>query len=998
MHDRRSEIDGRLGRWVPERIAPVTHTVLGELALEVWHVPASPDGTAGEPVPFEVARGAVYQPARVGDRWGPAWGTAWFHVTGTVPATATRPELLIDLGWAGRRPGMQAEGLVHRPDGSIVKALNPLNNWIPVTPGEVVDLYVEAAANPVIGPGYGVTAEGDRETSTRTPIYRITRADVCEVNTDVVELAADLDVLDQLRRTLGDSPQAYRVLYGIEAALDALDPDDVVGTAAAARAELAPLLAGPAHASAHRVSAVGHAHIDSAWLWPVRETMRKVARTVGNVVHLMDIDPDLVHCMSSAQQWDWLRTQRPELFERVLAHVETGRFVPTGGMWVESDTNLVGGEAMARQFVMGKRWFIEHTGIEPEEVWLPDSFGYTAALPQIVRLAGFKWFLTQKISWNTVNKFPHHTFWWEGIDGSRVFTHFPPADTYNGTLSGTELARSANNSRDKGKASRALIPFGFGDGGGGPTREMLARARRTRDLEGSPRVVVESPRAFFAAAEQDYPDAPVWVGELYLEIHRGTYTSQARTKQGNRRSEHLLREAELWCATAAVRGLLPYPYDELEELWRLVLLQQFHDILPGSSIAWVHREAEHNYAAIARRLETLITAALDALTDGDQAPRALMANAAPVPVRGVAAGAVGVPEPSRATSVAGRTLDNGVLRLSLDRAGAITELTDLRAGRDVLPPGGRGALLQLHRDTPTKWDAWDLDRHYRQHAVDLTGEVTRSGDGLLVSYDFGSSTAEITVTLDDDQVLLDVVVDWHEREKVLKLGFDLDVHTDQARYETQFGHVVRPTHENTSWDEARFEVCAHRWIQVADGGYGVAIANDSTYGHDVTRRPRRGGGTFSRARLTLLRAPRYPDPESDQGRHRFRVALVPGADVARAAAAGYALNLPLRRVDGAAVDPLVRIGAVGPDGAAIVETVKLAEDRSGDLVVRLYESRGARSATVVRTTLEDERVVETDLLERELGDGDSPRSQIGLDPIRLGVGPFQIVTLRFARR
>ncbi|MBO0846331.1 MAG: hypothetical protein J2P22_13045, partial [Nocardioides sp.] len=329
-------------------------------------------------------------------------------------------------------------------------------------------------------------------------------ADLCHLETEVQELVADLEVLDGLRRSLPDeSHRSRQLLDAIERALDTLDLADVKGSAAAARAQLAPALATPAAPGGHTISAVGHAHIDSAWLWPVRETVRKVGRTVANVVQLLDTDDTLVYAMSSAQQWAWLEEHHPDLFSRVLEHVRTGRFVPVGGMWVESDTNLVGGEAMVRQFLAGKRWFAEHLGVEPREVWLPDTFGYTAALPQIVTLAGMRWFLTQKISWNTTNPFPHHSFWWEGIDGTRVFTHFPPVDTYNSTLSGEELAHSAASFRDKGVASRALVPFGYGDGGGGPTRDMLARARRTADLDGSPRVRVEAPDAFFTAAAEE---------------------------------------------------------------------------------------------------------------------------------------------------------------------------------------------------------------------------------------------------------------------------------------------------------------------------------------------------------------------------------------------------------------------------------------------------------------------------------------------------------------
>jgi alpha-mannosidase len=1016
MHDRRREIEERLGRFMEERLRPALLRPLVPLDLEVWHVPTAEDGGPGEPVPFEVARAAAYAPARVGDRWGPAWGTSWFRVRGRVPDDARHPEVAFDLGWSTRRPGMQAEALALRADGSVVKALNPLNSWLPVAPGEEVDLFVEAAANPTIGPGYRPTTEGDRATSTRTPLYSVSRAEVCERDPDLAELNADIDVLDGLWRTLADQdPRRWDVFEAFDRMLDLLDPDDVAAHAAEARAVLAPLLRRPAHPSAHRVSAVGHAHIDSAWLWPVRETVRKVGRTVANVVHLLDTTEDLVHCMSSAQQWAWLQERQPELFERVMAHVRDGRFVPVGGMWVESDTNMVGGEAMVRQFVHGKSWMREHLGVDCEEVWLPDSFGYTAALPQIVRLAGFRWFLTQKISWNTVNRFPHHTFWWEGIDGTRVFTHFPPADTYNGSLSANELDRASRQFREKGVATRSLIPFGFGDGGGGPTREMLARARRTADLEGSPRVAVEPPRAFFEKAEEEYAErAPVWVGELYLEIHRGTYTSQARTKQGNRRSEHLLREAELWSATADVRGLLDYPYVELRRAWDTVLLNQFHDILPGSSISWVHREAERQYADVAGALEGIVERATESLAgtaSADEDAEPVELNAAPVPSATGVPPLAGAPRAPRADPTrTGRdgddvVLDNGMLRARVDPRGAVRSLVHLPTGRETVPPGGAVNLLQLHRDTPNKWDAWDIDRFYRHVGTDVNGvastgstiEAVEDDDTVRVHHAFGDSTAVQRISLRPGSTQLDIEteVDWHEREKLLKLAVDADVHTDHARYETQFGHVTRPTHENTTWDAARFEVCAHRWVQVADAGFGVAVANDATYGHDVTRHPREGGGTFSRVRLTLLRAPRYPDPETDQGRHLFRCAVVPAAGVRQAVAAGYRLNLPARLVAGSPVEPLVRVdGSV--EGSVYVEAVKLAEDRSGDVVVRLYEGAGARSAATVRPTFAVSSVAEVDLLEQAL-----PADALqGVDEdgtARVVLRPFQIVTLRLGR-
>ena len=337
-----------------------------------------------------------------------------------------------------------------------------------------------------------------------------------------------------------------------------------------------------------------------------------------------------------------------------------------------------------------------------------------------------RWFLTQKISWNEVNEFPHHTFWWEGIDGSRVFTHFPPADTYNGTLSGTEIDRSAKNFRDKERATHALIPFGFGDGGGGPTREMLQGHTGTPDMAGSPRVVLASPPQFFEQAEAEYPDAPVWAGELYLEIHRGTYTSQHRTKDGNRRSEHLLREAELWSATAAVRGLLDYPADELREAWRLTLLQQFHDILPGSAIAWVHQEAERNYAALAETLTGIIERAQAALGGGSF-------NAGPVELDGVPAlgASPAAGEPADVVAEAegdGFVLSNDALTVRIDAGGVIRSIHDVVADREVVAPGGAANLLQAHPDVPNNWDAWDIDSFYRHRVTDLTeGSVTVSG-------------------------------------------------------------------------------------------------------------------------------------------------------------------------------------------------------------------------------------------------------------------------------
>ncbi len=1003
MHDNTALIEQRLRRSLG-RIREQVYSQRAVLDVAAWQAP-------GEPVPVEEGLTAPYAPLRVGEAWGPAWSTTWFRFTGRVPRSwsGCTVQALLDLGFDETRTGFHAEGLVYSLDGRPLKGLNPRTQWVrvasPADGGEPVELYVEGAANPMIlgpdGMDFRPTTLGDRDTAGQDPLYRVVRAELAVFEQEVWELQQDLEVLGQLVAELSvRQPRRWQVLAAVNRALDRIDLQDVAATAPAARAELAGVLEAANPASVHRLSAVGHAHIDSAWLWPTRETVRKVARTAANVTDLMDHHPELVFAMSSAQQFAWLQEHRPEVWARVREKVATGQFVPVGGMWVEADTNMPGGEALARQFAYGKRFFLDELDVETREVWLPDSFGYSAALPQLIELSGSRWFLTQKISWNQTNRFPHHSFLWEGLDGTRVFTHFPPVDTYNSELTGAELAHASANFSDKAGATTSLLPFGHGDGGGGPTREMVARAARLIDLDGSPRVTVERPAEFFARAEGEYADPPIWAGELYLEYHRGTYTSQARTKRGNRRCEHLLREAELWCATATVRRGTPYPTEALDRLWKLVLLQQFHDILPGSSIRWVHREAVANYEAAERELEEIIAGALAAFAGTGK--DTLVANAAPHGRDGVPALGMAPERPTEASPVRvrpdgeGYLLDNGVVRVAIDADGLLSSVRDLVHEREVLAPGSRGNLLQIHPDTPNNFDAWDIDAFYRQvtHEAVALEEMSPTPYGVHTRRRIGEGTVveqQVSLVPGSCRVEFETEVDWHDVEKLLKVGFDLDVAADRSASEIQFGHVFRPTHANTSWDAAKFEICAHRWVHVGEPDYGVAVVNDSTYGHDVTRRPRRGGGTTTPVRLSLLRAPRSPDPTADQGRHRLRYALVPGASITTAVREGYWFNLPERRVRGAdAIEPLVR---VEPDDV-VVESVKLAYDGSGDVVVRLYEARGNRTHAVVETGFAAAGVVLVDLLERTLEESEVPPA---LERLVLEFRPFEIRTLRFAR-
>ncbi|WP_066518006.1 alpha-mannosidase [Curtobacterium ammoniigenes] len=1032
MHHDEPLVHDRIARLVRDRIDPNVYRRRASVSITAWQVP-------DEPVPFEEAVRQQFAPIAVGDAWGGRpWGTTWFHVTGTVPedfgtAPGTRAELLVDLGFSARQPGFQAEGLVWRPDGSIVKGLEPLNTAVPLDggAGSQIDLYVEAAANPDIGGhfAYDPTPNGSKRTAVTHPIYALRAIEVAEFDEEVFALQQDLWVLRRLMDELPtDGTRGADILRALERAADAIDPDDVHGSAAEARAELAGVLSVPASQSAHRAIAVGHAHIDSAWLWPVRETIRKCARTFSNVLRLMEEDPEFTFACSSAQQYAWMRDHYPQIFARIKERVREGRWIPVGGMWVESDTNLPGGEALVRQFVAGKRFFIEELGYEPPEVWLPDSFGYTAAMPQIVRAAGSKWFVTQKPSWNETNVIPHTTFDWEGIDGSRILTHLPPADTYNSVVSPAELRRGEQRNKERGVLDTSMLLYGFGDGGGGPTREMLAAAHRQHDLDGSPRVILGTPPDAFRAFEEALPQPPVWSGEMYLEFHRGTYTSQIRTKQGNRRSEHLLREAELWASAAAVRhgDAYAYPYEALERAWHTVLLQQFHDILPGSSIAWVYEVAEANYREVAVELERIIAESTAVLAaggrpgeggaDGGSGGASASAtsptvrfNAAPVPHAGVAALAG---EPAAATRAVppvrdgdGWVFDTGAFRARIDADGFLVSLVataGAQAGREAIAPGARAALYTVFRDTPNKWDAWDIDQAYRRHATELVTAdsvgIAEDGDSLVVVRRFHDSvvTTRYRASVGAAELEIETDVDWHEQQKLLKLAFPLDVKADQASSEIQFGHIDRPTHQNTSWDWARFETSAHRWVHVGEPGYGVAIANDSTYGHDVTRTHREDGGTTTLVRESLVRGPKFPDPNADQGRHVFRTAVRPGATVLDAADSGYRINLPVRAVPGsAAVAPLVTVSSPH----VFVEAVKLAEDRSGDVVVRCYEALGGRATDVrVAFGFDVSSVVRTDLLERPLEDGvPGASSWRSGEEVRLTLRPFEIVTLRVVR-
>ena len=1040
----------RCDRVMQQRVKPHIHTTLAACTLRSFHNP-------GEPVPSseflaKVRNGQVpFEPFRVPGVWGTTWGTTWFEVNGRIDMAAVKGrkvELMVDLGWLDHRgPGFQSEGLVYRADGTAIKSANPRNHWIPLVYADgssTVELdehgdftvYIEAAANPFVeGPTpFSPTELGEEATGTCDFPYTLSRMDVTIFNEDVFAYYMDLETVSSLIRELkDDDPRYWQLAKALQRSMNLYDDRDLE-TVAAARAELAGVLAEPAASSAIKHIAIGHAHIDSAWLWPVRETRRKVARTVSNVLALMDEDPDFTYAMSSAQQYEWLEDEHPDLFERMKARIAEGRFIPVGGMWVESDNMIPSGESLVRQITFGRRYFKEHLGVAPRGVWLPDSFGYTGSWPQIARRAGFDWFLTQKISWNDTTKFPHHSFMWEGIDGTRILTHFPPSDTYCSWMSMHELMYSQRNFLDKDLSRNAILLYGFGDGGGGPTREMTARIRRDHDLAGAPKIEFGTPDQLFDRVRKDIVDdaqgeTPVFKGELYLELHRATLTAQQDMKRGCRQEESMLRVAEYLCAVARIKNPdYVYPREELDRIWKTLLLNQFHDILPGSAIAWVHRQARAEYERDIARLDGIILDAGRAIAAVNH-DAAIIADAMIVQYSRRAEDAWAV-RPASALAEDDATtgarvavghdgdalvLDNGRLHVRIEADGTVSSLVDQRNGRELVPAGTRLGRYEMLKDEPSHWDAWDVQRDAFLTAFPLAEASIESLDetgcgGVVVHAVARPEGVDIrtSITLNPGSATMDFAadVDWHAVEKFLKVDMPVAVQAMNAQYECQYGLVERPIAKNTRGDEAKFESCTHRFVRIADTGYAAAVVNASTYGSDVSpihAAAAHGAGRGTMVRLSLLSAPLYPDPRTDQGRHSFAWSLVVDADMDAVLAEAARLNGPVIG-ELPSVDPLVRLDDV--TGGAVMDWVKLADDGSDDLIVRVYEAAGGDASATLRLDAalmgSDTSVREVNILESAELDAELPRALASDEPVPadgavIALAPFQLATLRIRR-
>ena len=805
------------------------------------------------------------------------------------------------------------------------------------------------------------------------------------------------------------------------------------------------------------IAAAGHSHIDVAWLWTLGQTRQKVGRTFQNVLRHMEQFPDYHFTQSQPQLYDYMRQDFPALFEKVRKRVEEGRWEIIGGMWVEADCNLSGPESLARQFLLGRSFFREHFGTEAESpvLWLPDVFGYAWNLPQLIKQAGLDYFFTIKISWNQYNRLPYDTFWWQGLDGTRVLTHFSTSPespehltseymtTYNSKATPAQVLGTWNHFQQKELGTELLMAYGYGDGGGGPTREMLENIREMKDFPGLPRMSQKKVGDFFRKVETDAGSKlPVWNGELYFELHRGTYTSQSRNKRANRKSEFMLHDAEFLAVMASIKDSgFRYPAEELRKAWELVCLNQFHDIIPGSSINPVYRESLDQYREVARKAKAVRDRATDCIfgtVNGDllvinptsftskslafsqeyvlQDKSLADRNGNPVHMQrsdeGIVIDAGEVPpysalqlffsdsippEKQNSLTAESNLLENDFVRIELNSEGDITRIYDKVNVREVLPDGAVVGQFQAFGDRPLQWDAWDVFIYYESTmwlAEPATSIKVVECGPLRASIEIrrrilqSSYTQRISLDYNSPRIDFDTSIDWRERHVLLKAAFPVDILSPTATSEIQWGNVERTTHRNTSWDWARFETCAQKWVDLSEGGYGVSLLNDCKYGHDIRDNV---------IRISLLRSPTNPDPEADQGEHRFAYSLLPhtGRWDEETVREAYLLNDPLitvvrgRNGVAAVQETNISESLLSVDRPnVVIETVKAAEDRNG-IIVRMYECMRCRGRVMLTMGFAIQSARRTNLIE-----DDGEELEIVGNKVSLMMKPFEIVSLR----
>ncbi len=984
---------------------------------------------------------------KVGDFWSGRDRYLWMHKEVHIPAEwkGRRVVGIFDFGktGAGNNSGFEAMCYINEKPYQGVDA----NHMEVFFPEELCGTSFRLTFRLWSGlEGGGVPKEQE---------HRINRADLAclDEKTDDFYYMGSL-ILDTINQLEDADPVKYDLRIALDKACHCIDwsyPGSEVFYETVHQADdlLNEKIDGMDKQSPVNVHCVGHTHIDMAWLWRLKHTHEKASRSFSTVLRMMEMFPEYIFLQTQPQIYAYIKEDFPEIYEEIKKRVQDGRWEVDGGMWVEADCNLTSGESLTRQILIGSRFIKEEFGRDVEYLWLPDVFGYSWALPQILKKSGIDMFMTTKISWNQYNRMPHDTFHWKGMDGTQVLTHFittpepwnEPGSwfyTYNGLLTAKTVKGVWDAYSEKEVNKDMLISFGYGDGGGGVNRDLLEARRRLDKIPGLPNVKTSTAGEYFGKLKKTIKDTEqyvhTWDGELYLEYHRGTYTSQGYNKRMNRKMELLYRKAEWLTVMNAVRqkDLHMAEQEKLTGGWKMILTNQFHDIIPGSSIHEVYEDSRRDYETIRQIGEEVISAYREnALTDRESSFTLYNASGWKLDATALIPGNdTGVytdisgnvllsqqvkgmhyvqvkdippmgyttilftkgkelPENSVFT-VSGKNIETPFYSVCLNDYGQITRLYDKQEEREVLAQGERGNVLQVFEDKPLDNDAWDIDIFYQQKMREITDmtafEVTQCGALCLtvhMEWKYMNTTVsqDMTFYSQDRRIDFKTDVDFRERQQLIKAAFTVDVRSTYATYDIQYGNVRRPNHWNTSWDQARFETVGHRFADLSERNYGVALMNDCKYGYDIKDNV---------MRISLLRSGLQPDHLQDLGRHQFTYSLLPhkGDFVAGGVVeSAYMLNNPVDVYEGREKDACGSFFTLDNDQVEI-DAVKKSED-GRYLVIRFHDFAGARQRVEIKPSFSYEGWAESDLMER-------PLSDFGDGKVVMDLHPYEIKTVLFA--
>ncbi|MBT5734481.1 alpha-mannosidase [bacterium] len=952
-------------------------------------------------VPFSEKNKLKYKPISKGKSWGKEWDSAWFCLNGSIKKEWRGKKIIADLDFSG-------EGLVYDPKGKEIQGITNASIWdhnfvrtrvlIPKTciKNNEVEIWVETAANSLFGIFVDVDPEQDNPKRHGTFDAKVETIDIGIFREDIWHLYLDVRILLGLIEKLEkDSTQRLRIINSLNQAVIAFKDDKK--DANSSRNILSAELNKRASSSELKVAAVGHAHIDTGWLWPVKETIRKCARTFTTQLDLIERYPDYVFGASMPQHYQFMKDFYPSIFKRIKAAVKKGQWELQGGMWVEADCNLISGESMVRQLLYGKIFFKKEFGVNVDNLWLPDVFGYSAALPQILKQAEIDYFLTQKISWNQFNDFPHQTFNWRGIDGTEILTHFPPENTYNSELDTKFLMPAQKTFKEKDKLNEFMSLFGVGDGGGGPKPENIELGKRLKNLEGAPKVSFDHAKNFFRRLNRKKNQLETWVGELYLELHRGTLTTHGLVKKQNRKLENKLKAVEFLWSNCDLKN---YPQNDLDEAWKKLMINQFHDIIPGSSINLVYKNTHKEYEGIHKTCDKLLNKSASILFKKDKNSFTLV-NSLSYHFKGVVkiphkykgyqiisddkislatqqvnkdlvcfvdlepfsfkTFSKGQKEKSKTVNHSSLVLENNYVKYEFHKDGTLKSAYDKELKLNFL--GSNGNVLSLYEDRPLNWDAWDIDFYYKDSLLETSKveriEKVRAGvvnSSLNISYTIGNSTIKQHISLSNHSKRLDfnTSVDWKEKHKMLRVHFPTTITNEQATFDIQYGHVKRNTHKNTSWDKAKFEVVGHKYADLSNNDYGVALMNDCKYGYSIF------DNTID---LNLLRSPNNPDADADIGYHEFVYSFYPhNKDLIRSNVIEESTLLNHSPIIFEGYKNLSTSSTITYKGKGIEITAFKKSEYKNEIIIRTVETLGRNSEGNIYL---DGEITETNLLEQK---------------------------------